>query len=126
MPHSGSTTSNMTEMPPRSAAREEAHLKVLRSIEANPALSQRELAKELGISLGKTNYCLQALLEKGWIKARNFKNNNNKIAYSYLLTPTGMEQKAQLTMDFLKRKEAEFEALKHEIRQLNEDVAKSG
>ena len=69
---------------PQSRAQEEAHLKVMRTIEAKPALSQRELARELGISLGKTNYCLQALLEKGWIKARNFKNNKNKIAYTYL------------------------------------------
>lgn len=102
--------------------KEEAHLKVLRTLDGNPSLSQRELARQLGISLGKTNYCLQALLEKGWIKAMNFKNNKNKIAYSYLLTPQGVDQKAKLTVAFLKRKEAEFEALKHEISRLREEI----
>ena len=89
-------------------------------------MSQRDLARQLGISLGKTNYCLQALLEKGWVKVRNFKNSKNKIAYSYLLTPKGVDQKAKLTVVFLKRKEAEFEALKYEIRQLSEEVGRTG
>ena len=110
--------------PTSSTAQEEAHLKVLRAIDAEPSISQRDLARQLGISLGKTNYCLQALLEKGWVKVRNFKNSKNKIAYSYLLTPKGVDQKAKLTVVFLKRKEFEFEALKWEIEQLK-DEAKS-
>ena len=69
----------------------ETHLQVLRHIEANPEITQRELAKELGISLGKTNYCVQALLQKGWVKATNFTSNRNKGAYRYLLTPSGIE-----------------------------------
>lgn len=126
MQHNALTASNMTESFPRAATQEEAHLKVLRAIEANPALSQRELAKELGISLGKTNYCVQALLEKGWIKARNFKNNKNKIAYSYLLTPKGIDQKATLMMSFLKRKESEFDALRREIERLTLETKRGG
>lgn len=109
-----------------SKAREEAHFRVLRAIEANPTLSQRELARTLGISLGKTNYCLQALLRRGWIKAKNFKNNKNKIAYSYLLTPQGIDQKARLTLRFLDRKRAEYAALRQEIAQLSREAAKSG
>ena len=105
------------------AAREEAHFKVLRAIDATRSLSQRELAKQLGISLGKTNYCLQALLEKGWIKAKNFKNSKNKIAYSYLLTPKGIEQKSKLTLRFLDRKRAEYKALQSEIEQLSKEVS---
>lgn len=112
--------------PTSSTTQEEAHLKVLRAIDAEPSISQRDLARQLGISLGKTNYCLQALLEKGWVKVRNFKNSKNKIAYSYLLTPKGVDQKAKLTVVFLKRKEAEFEALKYEIRQLSEEVGRTG
>lgn len=115
----------MLEPPIPSNAQEEAHFKVLRAIDANPSSSQRELAKQLGISLGKTNYCLQALLEKGWIKAKNFKNNKNKIAYRYLLTPKGIDQKAKLTLRFLDRKRAEYEALKHEIEQLRKEASKS-
>ena len=103
-------------------ATQEIHLKVLRLLEENPDVTQRELAKELGISLGKANYCLKALIEKGWIKANNFKNNNNKAAYAYLLTPTGIERKAQITVRFLKRKVAEYEALKDEIKQLQSEV----
>ena len=98
---------------------------MLRAIDANPAISQRELAKQLGISLGKTNYCLQALLEKGWVTARSYKNNKNKIAYSYLLTPKGIEQKAQLTLRFLERKRAEYESLKREIEQLRKEASES-
>ena len=104
----------------------EAHLKVLRCIEANPEISQRELARELGISLGKTNYCVKALMEKGWVKAKNFKNSRNKLAYAYVLTPNGIEQKSRLTYTFLKRKEAEFEALRLEIAQLTKEVEEAG
>lgn len=103
----------------------EAHLKVLRCIEGNPEISQRELAKELGISLGKTNYCVKALMEKGWVKAKNFKNSKNKLAYVYVLTPTGLDQKSRMTYAFLRRKEAEFEALRLEIELLAKEVEES-
>ena len=77
------------------------------------------------MSLGKANYCLKALMEKGWVKARNFKNSRNKLAYSYLLTPSGIEAKARMTYGFLKRKMAEYEALKDEIAQLSEEVRRT-
>ena len=102
----------------------DTHLKVLRHLEGNPEITQRELAKELGISLGKANYCLRALIEKGWVKANNFKNSNNKSAYAYLLTPTGIERKAQITTRYLRRKMEEYEALKREIEQLKAEVDK--
>ena len=86
---------------------EEAHYRLLRLLDASPNLSQRELARELGVSLGKVNYCVNALIEKGWVKARNFRNSNNKLAYAYLLTPRGIEQKAAITVQFLHRKVAE-------------------
>ena len=100
----------------------DAHYKLLKLLEANPELSQRELARELGISLGKINYCLAALIGKGWIKARNFRNSQNKLGYAYLLTPRGIEQRAVLTANFLRRKTAEYDALKKEIAQLRREV----
>jgi len=101
---------------------EEAHYRLLRLIDASPRLTQRELAREMGVSLGKINYCVNALIEKGWIKARNFRNSNNKLAYAYLLTPRGIEQKAVVTLHFLHRKVAEYESLKKEIAQLRREV----
>jgi EPS-associated MarR family transcriptional regulator len=100
----------------------DTHLKVLRHLEDKPAITQRELAKELGVSLGKANYCLKALIEKGWIKVNNFKNSNNKSAYAYLLTPRGIEHKAQITVHYLRRKMEEYEALKREIAQLQHEM----
>lgn len=102
---------------------EEIHLRVLRILESNPEITQRELAAQLGISLGKVNYCLKALIDKGWIKANNFKNNNNKAAYTYLLTPRGIDEKARITLAFLKRKMAEYEILQQEIAQLHKELA---
>lgn len=101
----------------------EIHLKLLRQLEENPALTQRELSRELGVSLGKTNYCLKALIEKGWIKATNFKNSNNKSAYAYMLTPVGLTKKAKITQQFLQRKIEEYEHLKHEIEQMQTDLS---
>jgi EPS-associated MarR family transcriptional regulator len=101
---------------------QETHLKVLRQLEENPDITQRELAEALGVSLGKVNYCLKALIGKGWIKVNNFKNHKQKSAYAYLLTPKGIERKAQITVRFLKRKVEEYEALKQEIEQLQEEV----
>ena len=100
----------------------ETHYRLLRLLEAKPHLSQRELARELGISLGKINYCLGALIEKGWVKARNFRNNRDKLSYAYLLTPSGIEEKAALTVNFLRRKMAEYDALKREIEELKREV----
>ena len=103
-------------------ATQEIHLKVLRYIEDNPEVTQRELAQELGISLGKANYCLKALIDKGLIKARNFRNSNNKRAYLYKLTPSGIDAKARISVAFLRRKMTEYEQLKAEIKQLQNEV----
>ncbi len=94
------------------------HLDLLRKIEVNPECTQRELAKEMGVSLGKVNYCIKKLIEKGWIKTINFKQNPNKVGYAYLLTPKGIEEKTKLTFSFLKRKVIEYEILKKEINEL--------
>lgn len=101
---------------------EENHLKVLRLLQANPQLSQRGLAGALGVSLGKTNYCLQALLSKGFIKMQSFNKSQNKLAYAYLLTPTGIAEKTSLTVRFLARKVAEFDSLTREIEELKTEV----
>jgi EPS-associated MarR family transcriptional regulator len=101
----------------------EIHLKLLKLIEKNPQLTQRELAHRLGISLGKTNYCLKALKEKGWLKWGNFSTNPNKLQYMHLLTPKGASEKLSLTMHFLKRKEKEYEQLKEEIALLHDELA---
>lgn len=101
---------------------QETHLKVLRYIDDHPEVTQRELARTLGVSLGKTNYCLKALIDKGFIKARNFHNSNNKRAYLYKLTPSGIEAKARISVMFLRRKMDEYERLKKEIDQLRHEV----
>ncbi|MBM6551044.1 MarR family EPS-associated transcriptional regulator [Marinomonas ostreistagni] len=101
---------------------DEYRLKILKAVEADPQISQRELAKQLGISLGKTNFCLKALIEKGQIKAENFKNNPNKSGYWYLLTLSGIEEKAALTKRFLARKLQEHEELTAEIEVLRREV----
>lgn len=102
---------------------EELRYKLLKLLGPNPQLSQRELARELGMSLGKVNYCLRALIDKGWIKAANFKNSRNKIAYMYLLTPRGLEEKARLTARFLQIRMREYEALRDEIEQIRTEAA---
>ena len=94
------------------------HLDLLRKLEVNPEYTQRELSQEMGVSLGKINYCMKKLIEKGWIKLSNFSHNPNKVGYIYLLTPKGIEQKTKLTILFLKRKIEEFEILKDEINEL--------
>ena len=93
-------------------------LDLLRRLESNPEYTQRELSTEMGVSLGKVNYCMKKLTEKGWIKLTNFSHNSNKLGYMYLLTPHGIEQKAMLTILFLKIKIEEFEILKDEINEL--------
>ena len=105
---------------------EERQLDALRLLETNPEMTQRELAEALGVSLGAANYCLKALVEKGWLKLENFQSNPNKLGYLYLLTPMGMAAKTALTARFLKRKLAEYEALKAEIEQLKSEVRQAG
>lgn len=104
---------------------EESYLQVLRLLQTNPRVNQRGLAEALGISLGKTNYCLKALLNKGLIKVQNFRSSDNKLAYTYLLTPAGIAEKANLTARFLKRKVSEYEALNQEIEQLRQELESS-
>ncbi|MCZ8255591.1 MAG: MarR family EPS-associated transcriptional regulator [Polaromonas sp.] len=101
---------------------EESHLQVLRLLQTNPRVNQRGLADALGISLGKTNYCLKALMNKGLIKVQNFRSSDNKLAYAYLLTPSGVAEKSKLTSEFLKRKLAEYELLQAEIEQLRTEI----
>ena len=102
---------------------DELRFKIIRRLEADPQLSQRALAKELGISLGRVNYCLQALMQKGLIKAGNFRHAANKRLYMYLLTPRGVEEKAKATVRFLQRKMQENEAIVAEIEQLRGEIA---
>jgi EPS-associated MarR family transcriptional regulator len=101
---------------------EEMRFQVMRLLEANPELSQRDVARALGISLGKANYCVQALVRKGWIKATNFKNSHHKAAYMYLLTPRGLEEKGRLTLQFLGIKMREYEKLRVEIDQMRREA----
>ena len=93
-------------------------LELLRKLESNPFSTQRELSQEMGISLGKVNYCMQKLTTKGWVKLTNFSRSSNKFGYAYLLTPSGVEEKSRLTFSFLKRKLIEYEVLKKEINAL--------
>ena len=92
------------------------HFELLRKIDKNPQLSQRRLAEELGLSLGKLNYCLKALKYKGYVKIKNFKKNPNKINYLYVLTPKGATEKTKLTINFMKRKLKEYDELKKELK----------
>ena len=103
---------------------EERHLKALRLLELDPEMTQRELAEALGVSVGAANYCLKALVEKGWVKLENFQKNPNKLGYLYLLTPAGMVAKTTLTASFLKRKIIEYEALRVEIKALRSEMEK--
>ncbi len=99
---------------------------LLKTLEDDPSLSQRDIAKRLGISLGKVNYCLNALIEKGCLKANNFRNSKKKSAYAYLLTPRGVEEKARITVRFLKYKMREYERLRTEIEELRREAEKKG
>ena len=109
----------------RTRQQEDTHFWVMKRLQEKPDITQRQLAKELGISLGGVNYCLQALMERGWIKIQNFSHSKNKFGYAYLLTPAGIAEKAALTTRFLKRKMQEFEALRVEIEALKKDVTQS-
>ncbi len=101
---------------------DQMRLKLMRLLEANPRMSQRDAARELGISLGKLNYCVQALVRKGWVRATRFKNSRNKSLYMYLLTPRGIEERAKLAVEFLQVKMREYEELHAEIEQMRRDV----
>jgi len=102
-------------------ASDDVRYKLMRLLQTNPEMSQRDVARELGISVGKVNYCLRALVQRGWIKATNFTNSRNKAAYMYLLTPRGIEAKAKITIRFLQTKMREYEALKVEIEQIRDE-----
>ena len=95
---------------------------ILKSLEQDSCSTQRQLSNNLGVSLGKVNYCIKNLIEKGLIKVNNFRNNKNKIQYSYLLTLKGIEEKAKLTMDFIRIKTQEYDALKQEIESLKKEA----
>ena len=108
---------------PNQPAVDVSQLALLRLLSERPELSQRELSHALGLSLGKTHYVLHALLDRGLVKVRNFRRNDNKLAYAYFLTPTGLGEKLSLTRRFLARKEAEFEQLRDAIAALKAEVA---
>lgn len=105
---------------------ESTHYSLLKTLEENPGLSQRDLAKRLGVSLGKVNYCLNALVEKGSLKINNFRNSDNKLAYAYLLTPQGIESRARMTVEFLQYKIHEYEKLRAEIEELQREAEQRG
>ena len=100
----------------------DTHFRVLDLIHKNPNITQRALAQRTGISLGSMNYCMKALITRGWIKAGNIANNPDKSVYLYLLTPQGVMQKSKLALDFLKRKKQEYDALKREIERISREV----
>ncbi|MDC0954964.1 MarR family EPS-associated transcriptional regulator [Alphaproteobacteria bacterium] len=102
---------------------DELSIKLFRELEKTPEQSQRALSQSCGVSLGSVHYCLSALIKKGYVKARNFKNAKNKLAYAYVLTPSGLSLKKELTVAFLKRKQTEYEALQKEIAVLEEDLS---
>jgi len=102
---------------------DELQHKLFKVITQNPNISQRDLSKNLGISLGKANYCLKALMTKGWVKAQNFKNNRNKLSYAYLLTPSGIEQKASVTVRYLRKKMEEYDELKAAVEELQKEIS---
>jgi EPS-associated MarR family transcriptional regulator len=104
---------------------DETRYRILKLLEADPHASQRRIADELGISLGRVNYCIQALIKKGLVKANNFRSNANKRAYLYLLTPRGIEEKARVTARFLRVKLDEYEILKRELEELQREAARN-
>ena len=101
---------------------EDTRFRVLRALQDNPRLTQRELSERLGVSLGATNFVLRALMDKGAIKIRNFRGNTRKLSYAYILTPNGLAEKAALTARFLARKQKEYESLKAEIEAVSKEL----
>ena len=103
---------------------QEITLQLMAHVEQNPQDTQRAIASELGVSLGSVNYCIKALINRGFLKVENFRKSSNKLGYAYLLTPSGIGEKANLTLSFLKRKQQEYNRLEREIAELQEEVAK--
>ena len=118
----GSVPKTPTMTSRQAKIQEDTNYRVMRLLEENPDLTQRELAEKLGVSVGGLNYCLKALTEKGLVKMQNFANSKNKFGYVYVLTPSGIKEKAKLTSNFLKRKMEEYEALKAEIEALKAEA----
>ena len=114
---------NAASEEPRAEPNDDVAVELLRLIEAHPDYSQRQLARELGVSLGKTHYLLKALLGKGWVKAQNFQRSDHKLGYLYVLTPSGIRKRLDLTQAFLARKEREFVRLRTQIADLRRDIA---
>jgi len=110
----------------RSQLQEDTYFRVLRMFQDNPDMTQREIAERLGVSTSGMNYCLNALIDKGWVKVHNFSQSKNKFGYIYVLTPQGIVEKVTLTGRFLKRKQAEYEALKAEIEGLSQELDNTG
>lgn len=108
------------------AINDEVRYRVLKYVAEHPSATQRELARDLGVSLGKANYCLRALVEKGLIKAKNFRSSSHKSAYAYVLTTKGLEEKIDVTVNFLRRKLAEYDELSREIEQLTAEARALG
>ena len=104
------------------SSNEETLYRLMKAIEANPEASQRDLARLMGVSLGKVNYCLKGLIEKGLVKARNFRKSNNKRAYAYCLTPRGIREKAAITARYLAMRMEEYERIRREIEQLSTEL----
>ncbi len=108
-----------------SQQREDLHFKVLHLLESRPALSQREIAEEVGVSLGAVNFCVKALIAKGHIKLANFKASKNKLGYVYVLTPSGIANRARLAVCFIERKVAQYEAIRAELDQLRSEFSEN-
>lgn len=115
-------TANVPNQPTHTMPADDTDYRLIKLIEEHPDLTQRELARELGVSLGKANYCLKALIDKGCVKTQNFRNSSNKLAYAYILTPKGMARKWHLTQRFLERKREEYDKLKTEIEELSQEL----
>ena len=107
-------------------SKKQNQFQILKSLEKDWRPTQRQLSNDLGVSLGKINYCLKNLIEKGFIKVNNFRNSNSKIQYSYLLNPKGIEEKAKLTLDFIRIKTQEYDTLKQEIEILKQEAKNMG
>ena len=103
-------------------SKQELEYRALKIVEQYPQITQRQLSKELGVSLGKAHYVVKALVEVGWIKLENFQRSDNKLGYAYLLTPAGVVEKAKITRQFLRRKQQEYQQLKREIEQLKTEI----
>ena len=121
--HGGSVLKPLHMTSRRSQLQEDTYFRVLRLLEDNPDMTQREIAQSLGLSTSGLNYCLKALIDKGWVKVHNFSQSKNKFGYIYVLTPQGMAEKLFLTSRFLKRKMTEYEALKAEIASIRSEAS---